>query len=199
MSRPLSQLDPMPSPAELLRIRDERLARRPDLQYLRASVARVSTSSEVAKAATPRTPAKCKARPREVSTPATAERNGDTLRLVLHVAPRTKKNGKQHYTRQSPAYVKFRDRVLELLAPIVTALQLPLPEQHYNIAAVYYVDRAGEQADKVGLDQGLYDVLENADVIGDDWFFRTADGTRVVVGDPSPRVELVITPLAPLP
>lgn len=125
-------------------------------------------------------------------------RFGDTLRLVLNLAPRTKKNGGKGGfggIRQRPAYRRYRDAIIAALAPLRSQLRLPLPEREYNIAATYYVDRGGEQADKCGLDQGLYDALENAGVVTDDWQFRTDDGTRIVAGDPHPRVELTITPI----
>lgn len=125
-------------------------------------------------------------------------RLGDTLHLTLPFPPRTKKNGTTIGIRQKKAYRVFRQRVVRALEPLKGRLRLPLPEAHYNIAAIYYVDRRGELADKVGLDQGLYDALENAGVITNDWQLRTADGTRVVFGAAQPRVEITITPI-PLP
>jgi Holliday junction resolvase RusA-like endonuclease len=60
---------------------------------------------------------------------------------------------------------------------------------------VYFVDRYGEKADLTGLNQGLFDVLQDAGVITNDWQFRTSDGTRIVFGDEHPRVEITITNL----
>lgn len=127
--------------------------------------------------------------------PGVGERDGRRLRLVLPFAPRTKKNSKAHYTKQGPAYRRFRDQVVKHLELVTHVLGLPLPDGEYNIAATYYVDGPGERADRPGLDQGLFDALQDAGVIGNDWQFRTTDGTRIVFGDPKPRVELVITPL----
>lgn len=121
--------------------------------------------------------------------------DGRMIRLVLGLPPRTKKNGTTLGIKQTPAYRRYRDAIVAALAPLKLAQTIPLPDAEYNIAAVYYVDRRGERADKVGLDQGLYDALENAGVVTNDWQFRTADGTRIVFGDPTPRVELTITPL----
>jgi Holliday junction resolvase RusA-like endonuclease len=123
-------------------------------------------------------------------------RAGDVFYLQLLLPPRTKKNGTTLGIKQSKAYRGYRDAIIAALPELARAsLGLPLPEREYNIAATYYVDRRGERADKVGLDQGLYDALENAGVVTNDWQFRTADGTRIVFGDPRPRVEITITPL----
>jgi hypothetical protein len=84
---------------------------------------------------------------------------------------------------------------MRVIEPMHGRLRLPLPDQPYNIRVIYHVDRRGESADKVGLDQGLYDALENSGVVTNDWFFRTDDGSRVVFGSEKPRVEIVITPL----
>jgi Holliday junction resolvase RusA-like endonuclease len=118
------------------------------------------------------------------------------LKLMLPIAPRTKKNhGSAFGIRQSDAYRYFRDRVKEMLAPLKAHLGLPLAEARYNIAAVYFVDRYGEKADLTGLNQGLFDVLQDAGVVTNDWQFRTSDGTRIVFGDEHPRVEITITNL----
>jgi hypothetical protein len=125
-------------------------------------------------------------------------RLGDRLRLVLNIAPRTKKNGRKGGfggIKQGPAYRAYRDAIVAALEPLRTAQTIPLPDQPYNIAVTYYVDSHGKTADKCGLDQGLYDALENAGVVTNDWQFRTDDGTRIIAGDPFPRVELIITPI----
>ena len=124
-------------------------------------------------------------------------RRGDTLELRLVLPPRTKKNGTTLGIRQSAGYRRYRDAIIAAIAPVKSLIGLPLPDREYNIAATYYVDRRGERADKCGLDQGLYDALENAGVVTNDWFFRTDDGTRIIAGDPRPRVELTITPIQP--
>lgn len=123
------------------------------------------------------------------------ERVGDTLRLTVLAIPRTKKNHGRGVAKQSMAYVRFRQQMLDALAPVVLLLHLPLPERAYNIAATYYVDKPGERADRPGLDQALFDVLQDARVVTNDWQFRRTDGTRIVCGDERPRVEVVITPI----
>jgi Holliday junction resolvase RusA-like endonuclease len=130
---------------------------------------------------------------RRAEVEAIGERLANGIRLVLPGAPRTKKNGTTLGIKQSPAYIRFRDRVKELVAPLAAHLQLPLPDVPMNIAAVYYVDKPGEQADLTGLHQGLFDALQDSGVVSNDWYFRTADGSRVVFSDPKPRVEVTIT------
>lgn len=122
---------------------------------------------------------------------------GGGARIELEVAPRTKKNGRKGGfagIKQGPAYRRYRDAIVNAFAELRATKQIPLAERPYNIAVRYYVDRHGERADKCGLDQGLYDALENAGVVTNDWQFRTDDGTRIVFGDPRPRVEIEITP-----
>lgn len=206
--KPVNGLDPMPTrTAMLARLREKAAAGDP-----RAIAALAQMATDVVVQANPKTPAAPRFRfarvpdahhPDEarsslvaVVLPGVGERHGRTLALVLPFAPRTKKNHKTHYAAQSPAYRAFRAQVRgHFDAGVRAALGLPLPDGQYNIAATYYVDRRGERADRPGLDQGLFDALEDAGVIGDDWQFRTTDGTRIVPGDAHPRVELTITPI----
>jgi hypothetical protein len=123
------------------------------------------------------------------------EVTADRLELTIPGAPRTKKNGTSMGIRQRKSYRTYRDAVQPALAILAQSAGVRLEERPYNVAARFYVDRGGEQADRVGLEQGLYDILQNAGVIADDWYFRTGDGTRVIAGDPHPRVELTITPI----
>jgi len=117
------------------------------------------------------------------------------FRCTVRTAPRTKKNSTTLGIRQSPAYRAYRDTIVNGFAPLLAQLELPLPDRPYTLAAMFYVDRWGERADLVGLLQGLADALENAGVVRDDKWFRAFDGSRVVTGDPAPRVELMITDL----
>lgn len=134
---------------------------------------------------------------RRAEVEAIGERLANGIRLELPVAPRTKKNhGRAFGIRQSEAYVRYRDLVKELVAPLAAHLALPLPDEPMNIAAVYYVDKPGERADLTGLHQGLFDALQDAGVLSDDWYFRTANGSRIVFADRNgekPRVDVTIT------
>jgi hypothetical protein len=130
-------------------------------------------------------------------------RPGDSLELTINLPPRTKKNSTTLGKRQSVAYRAYRDAIVDGVAwvnehhdrTLPPFLALPDRELGYNIAAIYYVDPKGRAADKCGLDQGLYDALENSGIVSDDWYFRTDDGTRIVLDDPNPRVEISITPI----
>lgn len=126
-----------------------------------------------------------------------ARRWGEALYLTFLFPPRSKKNHTTLGIRQAPAYRMYRDAIKRVMQPALVQLGLPLAPKPttYNIKAIYYVDRWGERADKCGLDQGLYDALQGAGVVVDDWQFRTDDGTRIVIGDPRPRVEVMITPI----
>ena len=116
--------------------------------------------------------------------------------IVLATAPRTKKGHTTLGIVQSAAYRRYRDDIVDAIAPVAFVYGKPLlPDRHYNCAAVFYVDKRGERADYNGLNQGLHDALENAGVVSDDWYFRTCDGTRIVFGDELPRVEVTITPI----
>lgn len=118
--------------------------------------------------------------------------------LAINLPPRTKKNhGRAFGIRQSDAYVHYRDTIVNSVALWTERAQLPLEDREYNIRATYYVDTPGQQADLVGLHQGLFDALENAGVVSDDWWFRRADGSRVIAGDPNPRVEVLISAIEP--
>lgn len=122
----------------------------------------------------------------------------DELTLAFDGPPRTKKNhGRAFGLKQSVAYKRYRQDIITAIGPVARELQLPLPAIAYNCAAVYYVDRYGDAADYNGLNQGLHDALQDAGVLVDDWWIRTCDGTRIVCNDPTPRVELTLTPLAP--
>lgn len=128
--------------------------------------------------------------------PATIERRMDTLIASFEMPPRTKKNhGRFFGLAQSGAYVRYRDAIVAAVKQAKQELGLPLPDQPYNLAAVFYVDHYGKSADLFGLLQGIADVLENAGIVRDDWHFRTADGSRIVEGDETPRVEITITPI----
>jgi hypothetical protein len=127
------------------------------------------------------------------------------LRLVLPVTPRTKKNSRVALAKPSDAYIRMRNDALEILRLIAGALQLPLPSVQYNLAATFYVDAKGKNADLLGLLQAIADILETDEdrhfpgVVTNDKLFRAFDGSRIVEDDDRPRVELTITPMFPHP
>lgn len=130
-----------------------------------------------------------------VDSPVRAIRWIDGLQCTISGPPRTKKNSKEHYTRQSKGYRVYRDSVVNGFLPLLAGLELPLVDRDYNLRATFYVDTKGEQADLVGLIQGLADALENAGVVSNDRWFRGFDRSRMIAGDKAPRVELLISPL----
>lgn len=122
-------------------------------------------------------------------------REFDTLFAVFSLPPRTKKNSLRWFGRQSIAYTRYRDAIIQAVVGPRVELALPLPDQPFNLKAIFYVDSSGEQADLFGLLQGIADALENAHVVSNDWYFRTTDGSRIITGDERPRVEVTITPI----
>lgn len=126
-----------------------------------------------------------------------ARREKDCLHFEIETPPRTKKNGRKgaFYGVGGKAYKRYEQDIAGAIASVKVALQLPLPDQPYNIAAKYFVDRYGKAADRPGLDQGLFDALQHAGVVNNDWLFRATDGTRIIADDPHPRIEVLISPL----
>jgi hypothetical protein len=127
-----------------------------------------------------------------------ARRAGDVLWMEIVTPPRTKKNSAETLgSGKSKPYKRYLADVVEAIAEVRSALRLPLPERRplgYNLCSHFYVDLRGETADRVGLEQGLYDALEPGGVVTNDWLFRQGDGTRVIIGE-RPRVALWITPI----
>jgi hypothetical protein len=134
--------------------------------------------------------------PITVGDPIVATRRGEALELILRTPPRTKKNNKSGGGfSPSVAYSRYLLRSGELLPEDMRArLGLPLPATWYNCRALFYVDN--EQADTVGLMQGLADVLEALGVVVNDRWIRTWDGTDQFIDRDLPRVELRLTPKA---
>lgn len=122
-------------------------------------------------------------------------REYDVFTATFELPPRTKKNSTRWFGKQSIQYTRFRNAVVDSVKEAKTELALPLPDQAYNLAAVFYVDVPGQAADIFGLLQGIADALQDAGVISNDWHFRTVDGSRVVEGDDKPRVVVTITPI----
>lgn len=110
---------------------------------------------------------------------------------TVHGAPRTKKNHKQSIAKESVAYCRFRDGIIEGLLG-----KCAFPEIALNLEAHFFVDSRGRQADLVGLLQGFCDALENAAVVPSDWWIKAFDGSRIHVDQPEhARVEFKLSPL----
>jgi hypothetical protein len=110
---------------------------------------------------------------------------------VVHGAPRTKKNHKQSIAKESVAYCRYRDGIIEGLLGKCAFPEIPL-----CLEAHFFVDVLGRQADLVGLLQGFCDALENAAVVPDDWWIQAFDGSRIHTDQPEhARVEFRLSPL----
>lgn len=119
------------------------------------------------------------------------------MTIELLGAPRTKKNST---TSGQPArpFRDYKKLVLEQLKRADLPQLAPIP---YNLSVQYYVDRPGERGDLVGFLQATQDLLQNANIIEDDKWFRGLDGCRVhTIDEPgflSPRAVITISPLNP--
>lgn len=110
---------------------------------------------------------------------------------VVHGAPRTKKNHKQSIAKESVAYCRYRDGIVEGLLG-----KCAFPEVALVLEAHFFVDTPGQQADLVGLLQGFCDALENAGVVPDDWWIQAFDGSRIHRDQPQhARVEFKLSHL----
>lgn len=179
-------LDPTPSDAELLRIAQAR-SKRPKMDCSEA------IDQPAARVLVPRPPI-IRGEVRLEELHITIE-GGQLTRCdgIIVGAPRTKKNSKAHYTRQSPGYRHWRNGVIAALKNKPT---FPLADQPYNLEAHFYVDQKGVPADLLGLLQGFADALENAGVVTDDKWFEAVDRSRKHTTDQAhPRAEFIITPL----
>jgi hypothetical protein len=68
-----------------------------------------------------------------------------------------------------------------------------LPPDRYNCAAIFYRD--ADRGDRVGYEQGLYDLLEKLGVVSNDVQLVQGDGTRLAVDRACPRVVVTLTRL----
>lgn len=118
-------------------------------------------------------------------------------RLVILGAPRTKKNSTTLGVKQSQQFSDYKKMALSQLKK---SEPLPLaPQIAFNLEVHYYVDRAGERADLIGLLQATCDILQNAEIVENDNQFKAFDGSRIhTMDDPeyeSPRAVITIKPL----
>lgn len=65
-----------------------------------------------------------------------------------------------------------------------------LPDRPYRLKAIFYRD--ADRGDLVGYEQGLADFLETRNIISDDKWIRSWDGSRLEVDHRRPRVEVEI-------
>ena len=96
----------------------------------------------------------------------------------------------QPYAVPSKTYKKYEKQAMKQIEPP----QEPIAEPCRLVARYYLPDRRW-WPDLVGLLQGTGDLLEEAQVIADDKYIRSFDGSRIVELDKeNPRAELEIYP-----
>lgn len=155
--------------------------------------------------------------PGDARTGARPHSEPQPVTLTIPGPPRTKKNSNRTIYRQqrgetrkfvvpSEAAVDYaaRVRAAVLALPVAARRAFPIPKATpVHVCARFYVDRAGEAGDLHGYQQALADALAPHDrtalgrVLADDWQIVSWDGTRRIAGDPRPRTEVTLTPLAP--
>ena len=120
---------------------------------------------------------------------------GLLLFLTIHGCPRTKKNsrqcGKNGITRPSKAYLTYAATAYHQ----ITAGRLDKPiAEPVTVKALYYMNTHGI-VDKVGLEQGLHDLLVDRGILADDnsRIIVSTDGSRVLYDRMNPRTEVTIT------
>lgn len=130
-----------------------------------------------------------------ICEPPVAKAAGVTI--TIPGAPRTKKThnrlvraGGRYRVLPSATWSGWCERACFWLARIA-----PLPDQPYNVAALFYRD--ARRGDAVGYYQGLADVLEAAGIVSNDKYLVAWDGSRLLVDRDNPRVVLTLTPLTP--
>ena len=122
------------------------------------------------------------------------------MTLTIYGDPRTKKNSREadrngHVVLPSKAYQRYhRDCMKQITGKHKIGIDSPV-----NIQCLYYM-QTRRIVDLVGLLQGTDDLLTDAGVIKDDNSRIVAghDGSRVLYDKENPRVEITITPIAPM-
>lgn len=131
-------------------------------------------------------------------------RPGESIKFVLPVVPRTKKNhgsvikrGERKFHIPSEAYTTMESQVVEWVRQnvkpgVASTLYACQPiTQPLNCAAIFYRDAL--RGDAVGYYQGLADALEAAGVVADDKWITQWDGSRLAKDAERSRIEVTLT------
>lgn len=118
------------------------------------------------------------------------------VRFTVPGAPRTKKNsgkiwnrGNRRIIRPSEAWLEWRDMVKRYTA---TKPEFRLRiDKPVNCCAHFYRDR--EAGDSHGYYNGIADVLQEIEVVVDDKWLVSWDGSRLLKDNMRPRTEVVLT------
>lgn len=183
-------LDPYPGDAEILRRLEEKK---------RGAPVECSESPRAAKLPKPRIPL---ALP-DASFEASKDPDGyfNSFHGIVHGPARTKKNHTTLGIRQSPSYKRWEKTVVNAFGrdhlPAMNANDpWGFPRYPLTLKALFYVDAKGVKADLIGLLQGFCDALQEAEVVPDDIYIESFDGSRKLSYDTShPRVEFWLAPL----
>jgi Holliday junction resolvase RusA-like endonuclease len=118
------------------------------------------------------------------------------MKIVLYVAPRTKKNngqiifnGGRRMIIPSKAYTKFeKECLMQITGKYKLKINAPV-----NIKAIFYMD-ARRKVDLTNLLEAVDDMLVKAEILADDNRNIVAghDGSRVYYDKENPRIELDI-------
>ncbi len=124
----------------------------------------------------------------------------ERVAFVIHGAPRTKKNSGRLITGRIIVGTRFRRRSPTILpsrawenwknTALVAGVTGPPIDYPVNCNAAFYRDRA--QGDAVGYYQGLADFLEKRQIVTDDKWLISWDGSRLYKDAAAPRVEVVL-------
>jgi hypothetical protein len=136
-------------------------------------------------------------RPRRTTpTVAEARRAAELREVTLTVtgAPRTKKNSRRHVKGRNGNIIPLPSKAFsEWQRRCAITPELVLPDARYNVRAIFYRD--AERGDACGYYQGLSDLLQHYDVISNDKWLVSWDGSRLAIDRDNPRVEVTLTPI----
>ena len=118
---------------------------------------------------------------------------------VIPINPVTKKNQQQIFKGKngrpfimpSKKYKQYSEQAGYFLRPLKSPINFPV-----NLKCVFY-RKTRHKVDLSNLIEAIQDVLVECGVIEDDNYeiIKSLDGSRVVVGSPDPRTEIIITKL----
>ena len=115
------------------------------------------------------------------------------IQFTVLGSPRTKKNhGVIIRVRGKPRLIPSRAWTRWVKGAVVLPRVAKLIDQPYNCAALFYRDR--DTGDAVGYQQGLADALEKWNILSNDKYLVSWDGTRLLLDRAKPRVEVTLTP-----
>lgn len=121
------------------------------------------------------------------------------IRLVIHGAPRTKKNHGSVILRAGrKVHIPSAAWTTWAMTARIEDARTVRPRgglaRPMNAAAIFYRD--ADRGDAVGYYQGLADLLQQRGIVANDKFLVSWDGSRLLKDAADPRVELVLTPVA---